>query len=322
MIPTRAAAAQFNHAASDKTANIATMREMLEQASADNVNLLCFPEMCVTGYWHVRNLSQKEISALAEPIPDGPTCTTLIDWATEFGITVGAGLIEITDSGELFNSYVVAMSDGTFAVHRKLHCFISEHMSSGNSYTVFDTPEGSRLGILICWDNNLVENVRATALAGAEILLAPHQTGGCNSRSPDAMGLIDPALWHNRHNDPTALRAEYLGPKGREWLLRWLPARAHDNGLFLVFANGVGLDDDEVRTGTSMILDPYGKILAESDALERDLVVADLDPNRIAMSTGRRWLRGRRPELYGPLTESVEDNMAPREARFSNKPTS
>ena len=194
--------------------------------------------------------------------------------------------------------------------------------SSGNSYTVFDTPEGSRLGILICWDNNLVENVRATALAGAEILLAPHQTGGCNSRSPDAMGLIDPALWHNRHNDPTALRAEYLGPKGREWLLRWLPARAHDNGLFLVFANGVGLDDDEVRTGTSMILDPYGKILAESDALERDLVVADLDPNRIAMSTGRRWLRGRRPELYGPLTESVEDNMAPREARFSNKPTS
>ena len=136
------------------------------------------------------------------------------------------------------------------------------------------------------------------------------------------MGLIDPALWHNRHNDPTALRAEYLGPKGREWLLRWLPARAHDNGLFLVFANGVGLDDDEVRTGTSMILDPYGKILAESDALERDLVVADLDPNRIAMSTGRRWLRGRRPELYGPLTESVEDNMAPREARFSNKPTS
>ena len=46
--------------------------------------------------------------------------------------------------------------------------------------------------------------------------------------------------------------------------MRWLPSRAHDNGLFLIFSNGVGADDDEVRTGNAMILDPYGRILAES----------------------------------------------------------
>ena len=46
----------------------------------------------------------------------------------------------------------------------------------------------------------------------------------------------------------------------RAMLMRWLPARAHDNGLFLVFANGIGVDDDEIRTGNSMILDPYGRV--------------------------------------------------------------
>ena len=67
---------------------------------------------------------------------------------------------------------------------------------------MFDTPWGVRLGVLICWDNNLVENARATALLGAEILLAPHQTGGCASRSPHAMGLIDPALWRPAARGP------------------------------------------------------------------------------------------------------------------------
>ncbi len=80
------------------------------------------------------------------------------------------------------------MPDGSFAKHRKLHTFVNPNMSSGNDYTVVDTPQGWRVGILICWDNNLVENVRATALKGADILLAPHQTGGCDSRSPKAMG--------------------------------------------------------------------------------------------------------------------------------------
>ena len=62
------------------------------------------------------------------------------------------------------------------------------------------------------------------------------------------MGPIDVALWQNRERNPEVIRAEFQGDKGRGWLMRWLPSRAHDNGMFLVFANGVGQDDDEVRT--------------------------------------------------------------------------
>ena len=76
------------------------------------------------------------------------------------------------------------MPDGTWAVHRKLHVFEHPNICAGDRYTVFDTPHGCRVGVLICYDNNIVENARATALLGAEILLAPHQTGGCNSVSP------------------------------------------------------------------------------------------------------------------------------------------
>ena len=137
---------------------------------------------------------------------------------------------------------------------------------------------------------------------GAEILLAPHQTGGCRSRNPHLMGVIDRRVWDERHTNPTAIERELRGEKGRGWLMRWLPSRAHDNGLFLIFSNGVGVDDDEIRTGNAMILDPYGRILAETGKAGDDMVIADLDASLLADSSGRRWIRARRPELYTPLT--------------------
>lgn len=312
----RAAAVQFNHAPGDKSANMETIRRFAAEAASQDVNLLVFPEMCITGYWHVRNLDRPAIDALAEPVPDGPSTRALVSLAAEHQMTVAAGLIERGSEGELYNCYVAAMPDGRTARHRKLHCFLSEHMSSGDSFTVFDDPAGNRLGILICYDNNIIENARITALKGAEILLAPHQTGGCDSSSPRAMGLIDPALWHNRHEDPEAVEREFRGPKGRGWLMRWLPSRAHDNGMFLIFANGVGLDDGEVRTGNAMILDTYGEILEETWKAGDDMVVADLDGGELPSSSGRRWLKARRPELYGPLTKRSGVEKDTRSVRF------
>ena len=231
-------------------------------------------------------------------------------------MTVGAGLIERAEDGSLYNSYVVAMPDGRAACHRKLHAFEGPFMKSGDSYTVFDTPHGCRVGVLICYDNNIIENARMTALLGAEVLLAPHQTGGCRSRSPRAMGAIDPALWERRREDPAAIEAELRGPKGRGWLMRWLPSRAHDNGMFLVFSNGVGVDDGEVRTGNAMILDPYGEVLVETGRADDDMVVADLDAELIPTSSGRRWLSARRPELYEPLTVPTGRERDTRSVRF------
>lgn len=318
MLPIRTASVQFNHRPSDKSANLKTIRRFAGLAAERRVDLLVFPEMCITGYWHVRKLARDDIVALSEPVPDGPSTQALLALACESGMTIGAGLIERSEDDTLYNTYVVAMADGTHAKHRKLHCFISQHMASGSDFTVFDIPQGCRVGVLICYDNNIVENVRLTALRGAEILLAPHQTGGCDSRSPRGMKRFDPQLWLNRREDPQPIKDACRGPDGRGWLLRWLPSRAHDNGVFLIFSNGVGIDDDEVRTGNAMILNPYGEIIAESGSVDDDLVVADLDPSLRHMCTGVRWMSARRPELYVPLTQPTGRERDIREARFSD----
>lgn len=316
MNPIRAAAVQFNHKPGDKAANLRIISEFVEKAAAADVDLLVFPEMCITGYWHVRNLSRAEIEELAEPVPSGDSTQQLLSWSKETGMTIGAGLIEHGEDGNLYNTFAVAMPDGHVEKHRKIHTFISEHMESGSEYTVFDIPQGARVGVLICYDNNIGENVRINALRGAEILLAPHQTGGCNSPSPKCMGVVDAALWEKRDVDPAAIEAEFKGSKGREWLLRWLPARAHDNSLFLIFANGVGIDDDEVRTGNAMILDPYGDTLAETWKARDEMVIADLDPQLRVMSTGERWLKTRRPELYTEIAEATGNEEDTRVVRF------
>ncbi|MGI6208831.1 MAG: nitrilase-related carbon-nitrogen hydrolase, partial [Anaerolineae bacterium] len=85
----------------------------------------------------------------------------------------------------------------------------------------------------------------------------------------------------------------------------------------LVFANGVGVDDDEVRTGNSMILDPYGRILAETWKAADDMVVADLDASLREQATGLRWMRTRRPELYGPICQPTGQETDTRSLRFS-----
>jgi predicted amidohydrolase len=312
----RVATVQFQHQAGNKSYNLGRVSDFVRKAAESGVEIIAFPEMCLTGYWHVRKLPREGVESLAESVPTGPSGQELMRLSREHGMTIGAGLIERGNDGRLYNSYLVAMPDGTWAVHRKLHAFESEFMSSGDRYTVFDTPHGCRVGVLICYDNNIVENARATALLGAEILLAPHQTGGCNSLSPRAMKPVDPAIWARREEDPGACEAELCGPKGRGWLMRWLPSRAHDNGMFLVFSNGIGPDDDEIRTGNAMVLDPYGEVIVETRSAGDAMVVADLDASLLPTSSGRRWLRARRPELYGSLTERTGQEQDIRKVRF------
>jgi len=315
----RAAAVQFEHAPGDKRANLDKIRGFVQGAARQGVEIIAFPECCITGYWFLRHLSREELVELAEPVFDGPSSRALLALAVESQMTIGAGLVEIAEDGPMYNTYVVAMPNGECRRHRKLHAFVSEFVSSGSEYTVFDTPHGCRVGVLTCYDNNIGENVRITALQGAEILLAPHQTGGCRSPDPHTMGLVDRALWEDRYNNPGAIEAELRGPKGRGWLMRWLPTRAHDNGVFLVFSNGVGVDDDEIRTGNAMIIDPYGRILVETCKAGDDMVVADLDATLLDVSTGKRWMKTRRPELYAPLSVPTGVERDTREVRFDGE---
>jgi predicted amidohydrolase len=312
----RVAAVQMEHVAGDKQANFAKIERFAQQAAAERVELLVFPECCITGYWFLRNLNRQELQNLAEHVPEGPSTERLLRLSQQHRMTIGAGLVEIDAAGRMYNSYVVAMPDGTHRMHRKIQAFESDFISAGDAYTVFDTPHGCRAGVLVCYDNNIIENTRMTALQGAEILLAPHQTGGCDSASPQAMKPVDKSIWADRAQNPEALEAEFRGPKGREWLLRWLPSRAHDNGMFLIFSNGVGVDDDEIRTGNAMILDPYGRIIAESSKCCDAMVIAELKASLLDKCTGQRWIRARRPELYGPLAQPTGKEKPTRRIRF------
>ena len=313
-----AASVQFEHANGDKERNFAKIEEFVRKAALQNVDILLFPEGCITGYWFWRNLTEAQLHELAEPLFTGPSSTRLMTLSKAFGITIGAGLLEIDDD-RLFNSYVVAMPNGEYQKHRKIHAFESDYISEGDGITVFDTPHGCRVGVLTCYDNNINENVRMEALVGAQIILAPHQTGGCRSADPNIMGMIDTKLWEDRYINPSAIEEEMKGPKGREWLMRWLPSRAHDNGVFYIFSNGVGRDDDEIRTGNAMIIDPYGRILAETWIADDAMVVADLDLSLIENSTGQRWIKTRRPDLYGPLAIPTGLEVSTRELRFDGK---
>ena len=311
----RVATVQFQHEPGNKAANLNTVLRFVQNASEQGAELVIFPECCISGYWHLRNLEREALLELAEPVPEGDVVQQVLAWARKYQISIGVGLVERSDD-QLYNSYIVAMPHGEVQCHRKLHCFVSDHLESGSRYTVFDMPNGNRVGVLICYDNNLVENVRACALRGAEILIAPHQTGGCRSSSPHAMGPIDPDLWESRSEYPEAIEAEFQGDKGRGWLMRWLPSRAHDNGLFLIFSNGVGLDDGEVRTGNAMILDPYGRVLCETSVAAEAILVTDLVAELRNRCTGVRWLQARRPELYEELARPTGRERSTRKVRF------
>lgn len=311
---------QFQHRANDKAYNLKRIAYFVAEAVEAGSKLVAFPEMCICGYWHVPKLDGAELRALAEPL-SGPSISRVAELAQRHGIAIGVGFLELANDDALYNSYAVCMPDGLIHRHRKLHAWEHELISSGDSYTVFDTPWGFRAGILICWDNNLVENARVTALMGAEMLLAPHQAGGGKSVSPHGMKRIPVEKWIRRNEDPAAIEAEIRGPNGREWFMRWLPSRAHDNGMFLVFSNGVGQDEDEVRTGNAMILDPYGRILVETWRADDDMVTAEIDLELLDKCTGQRWLRGRRPELYGRLTEPNPAGLSPMAARYSEAST-
>ena len=296
----RIAAAQFEASDGAKNRNCQSVEFLTLEAADQGAEVVCFHECSITGYTFLENLDRQGLLELAEPVPGGPSIDFLTGLAASTNTTVAAGLLEL-DDGKIYNTYAVVSSDGLVAKHRKIHAFINDEISCGDRFTVFEH-RGCRFGILTCYDNNLVENVRITTMMGAEIILMPHVTGCLPSPMP-GRGLVDPAIWHNRHLDPVRCRQEFDGPKGRGWLMKWLPARAFENGVYAVYANPIGMDGGQVRPGGSLILDPFGEILAECRKLDDDVVVAMLDPRKIELSSGQMYIRSRRPELYGKLLE-------------------
>ncbi len=86
--------------------------------------------------------------------------------------------------------------------------------------------------------------------------------------------------------------------KGRDWLMKWLPARAYDNAAYVIFSNPIGMDDDQLKNGCSMIIDPFGDIIAECRSFDDSFVTATITLEKLTQAGGYRYLKARRPELY------------------------
>ncbi|WP_411030431.1 nitrilase family protein [Spongiimicrobium sp. 3-5] len=289
------AVAQFQPKDGDKTYNLSIIRKLAEKAKLSGADVISFHEMSITAYTFTKDLNFHEITTLAEEVPNGNSTQELIKISKEFNIPILAGLVEKSD-GKIFNTYICVTQDGVIAKYQKIHPFISKHMAAGNEYCVFDLL-GWKCGILICYDNNVIENVRATSLLGAELIFAPHVTG-CTPSAMPGRDYVDDILWQHRENDPVSLRLEFDGPKGRRWLMRWLPARAYDNGVYYAFTNPIGYDGDHLKNGNSMILDPYGEVLSEIKSFEDDITISKITKDKIPLSGGWRYKNARRPELY------------------------
>ena len=299
------ATAQFQTRNGEKEYNLSRIEELTAEAARAGAQVVSFHELCINSYSYLRTLDHSEIFAIAEEIPKGPSIKRLIEIAKQHKVALLAGLVE-KEGDKIFNTYVCVSGDGLLAKFRKIHPFISRFMSPGNEYVVFDLLE-CKCAILICYDNNVIENVRATTLMGAEIIFMPHVTG-CTPSPMPGRGWVDQKYWDNREEDPDALRAEFEGPKGRAWLMRWLPARAYDNGIYAIFTNPIGPDGDQLKNGNSMILDPYGEILAECRSMGDEVVVATCTPDKLELAGGNRYKKARRPELYGNILAAGHDS--------------
>ncbi len=295
----RVATAQFETRDDDREYNLDRIHELTRHAAELDAEIVSFHESCIPAYTWLQTLDKSHLLDVAESVPDGASVSRLTEIAREFKIVVMAGLMERDANENVFNTYVAVGPDGFITKYRKLHPFINRHLSAGDQYVVIDLL-GCKIGFSICYDNNLPENVRATALQGAEIIFMPHVTGCLPSIMP-GRGIVARDDWENRHVDPVRLRQEFRGPKGREWLLRWLPSRAWENGIYAVFSNPIGMDYDTVKPGLAMIIDPYGEILEESNVLGDDVVVGLLTADKTKNAPGRRYLNARRPELYDGL---------------------
>ncbi|MFJ5842113.1 carbon-nitrogen hydrolase family protein [Streptomyces shenzhenensis] len=235
------------------------------RAAAAGAALLATPEMFLTGY-----AIGEGIGRLAEPA-DGDWADAVADIAGRHGLAIVYGYPERTDAA-VHNSAQLISADGTrLANYRKTHlfgCFERDHFAPGDRPVVQAELNGLTVGLLICYDVEFPENVRAHALAGTDLLVVPT------------------AQLH-----PYQFVAESL-----------VPVRAFENQMYVAYVNRVGTEGEFEFVGLTTLAGPDGIARARAGRAE-ELVVADADPGFLASSRrANPYLRDRRPGLYRPIT--------------------
>lgn len=232
-------------------ANLDRIAQALSTAEAD---LIVLPELCTTGYLFA---SRSEIAALAEPVPNGPTCTAMATLSRNTGTAIVWGMAQ--SAGErIFNSAVMVTPQGEFHVYHKAHLFVDEKdlFDRGDTpFPVFDLSfpsptgrgkgEGVKLGMLVCFDHFFPEAARSLALRGAQII--------CH---------------------PSNLVLEYAHTNSI--------TRAVENRVFWVLANRTGSETLGEKTltfnGRSQIVAPNGRLLTCAGPESDEILIVEIDP--------------------------------------------
>ena len=269
MLDTRIAMVQMRCKVGESDRNVEMISDFLDRAREESVDITCFPELCVSGY-NAGDTSTPE----PEPIP-GPSTEKMAAIAVEKQTTFMAGLLERDTSGIVYNTQLVFGPDGVVGTYRKTHVPTTEigTWSQGDEVPVFEHPK-ARYGIEICYDSHFPEVSTALAGRGAEIIFLPHASGG----------------------------PEPAEEKLARWL-RYVPARAYDNGVFVGICNQVSDNGaGRVFEGVTFVCDPRGRVIAQAESSSDDEMVvvdlkaSDLAESRLEPETFFRHFR--RPEIY------------------------
>jgi predicted amidohydrolase len=266
----RAAAVQLQ-STPDRDRNLDAADRLTRAAAQAGAELVVLPEK-----WPALGTPEQTIAA-AEPY-DGPVLRWASELARELGIDLVAGSFsERTDGDRGANTSVHAGPDGEIkATYRKIHMFDvevggkvykeSEREAPGEDIVLSETAQGTGLGLTICYDLRFPELYRILAVKGAQVIAVP---------------------------------AAFTLATTREHWEVLLRARAIEDQAFMVAANQVGEHAPGYRSGgRSMIVDPWGVVLAQAPDKET-FVVAELDLER--QREIRRTLpslANRRPEAY------------------------
>ncbi len=263
----RIAAVIFHSESYEPARNIKSMGKWVRSARETGVEIICFPELNVTGYG-----IDKRIAGASERIP-GDITGKLADISSENNIVVLAGMAEIDKAGRIYASHLIIKPDGYTGIYRKLHIAPPETgvFTPGNEVPLFEAG-GIKFGIQLCYDAHFPELSTKMALMGADVIFMPHAS-------------------------PRGTPEE----KQRSWM-RHLPARAFDNGLFVVACNQCGENSAGLQfPGTGMVIGPSGEVIAKNTSGKEGMIVAELraeDLEKVRNNKMRYFLPNRRPEIY------------------------
>jgi predicted amidohydrolase len=209
------------------------------QAGAD---LVVLPELWVPGAF---GYSGYDASASALP---GPVVSAIASVATEIGAHVLAGTFIERDGTSLHNTAVLLSPSGEIVhVYRKVHLFGFDHgeaevLAAGDDVSTYAMPGLTTLGMTTCYDLRFPELYRIFVNEGAELFVIP--TG-----------------W-------PAARLEH-------WLVL-TKARAIEDQVFLIGCNQVGMQEGVELAGHSVVIDPWGRVVAEA-GVEEEVLTVDID---------------------------------------------